>query len=329
MIRVRRLAAPLLAAASLAAGAHENLTALLTIEQRAPVTFEATWRVPAVQGAGAPDIVPRFPADCETLGRHEEVMAIGARVQHFSLRCARRLAAGSRIQFDGLAATNVDALVRLERMDGSSESLIARPRAPSVELGAVRRIDVAGYFALGVEHILTGVDHLLFIFCLVLLVRGVRPLVMTVTAFTVAHSITLALATLGWLQVAPAPVEATIALSILFLARELALPESAGAARRWPWIVAFCFGLLHGLGFAGALAEVGLPHDAVALALLLFNLGVEAGQLLFVGALLGAIALMAHARIEWPRWSIAVPAYAAGTISGFWWLQRMAAAVGA
>ncbi|HUL94457.1 MAG TPA: HupE/UreJ family protein [Usitatibacter sp.] len=322
-----RSLATLLLLASAAAHAHENLAALLAIEQRAPVTFEMTWRVPAVQGGAAPEITPRLPADCITLGHHEEVAAIGARVRHFSVRCDGRLEGGARIAFDGLPATNVDALVRIRRLDGSAESLIARPRAPWVEVGSVRHIDVAGYFALGVEHILLGLDHLLFVFCLVLLVGGVRRIVTTVTAFTVAHSLTLALATLGWLTVAPAPVEATIALSILFLARELALPRASGATRRWPWIVAFSFGLLHGLGFAGALAEVGLPRDAVAPALLLFNLGVEAGQLAFVAVVLGLLAAVARIRLAWPRWCLALPAYAAGTVSGFWWLQRVAAMV--
>ncbi len=183
---------------------------------------------------------------------------------------------------------------------------------------------VADYFGLGVMHILTGYDHLLFVLCLVLLADGIVPLLKTITAFTLAHSITLAAASLGLVHVPPAPVEASIALSIVFLARELIREGAAkGISVRWPWLVAFSFGLLHGLGFAGALSEVGLPAGDIPLALLLFNLGVEAGQLAFVSVVLGGWWCWRKWRFRQPAWGRAAVSYAVGTTSAFWMLQRL------
>jgi hypothetical protein len=166
----------------------------------------------------------------------------------------------------------------------------------------------------------------LFVLGLMLIVRSKWLLVKTITAFTVAHSITLGAATLGWVHVAQPPVEAVIALSILFLASELARQHrrDTGLTQRWPWIVAFTFGLLHGFGFAGALREVGLPESDIPLALLTFNVGVEVGQLLFVGAVLLALTALRRVFLRIPAWIHAAPAYGIGTMAAFWWLQRMA-----
>jgi hydrogenase/urease accessory protein HupE len=185
------------------------------------------------------------------------------------------------------------------------------------------------YTRLGIEHILTGFDHLLFVLALVLLVRGTRRLLWTVTAFTLAHSITLALATLGVIRVPGPPVEATIALSIVFVASEIVQQARGreGLAARKPWLVAFSFGLLHGLGFAGALAEVGLPQNAIPLALLFFNLGVEIGQLLFIAAVLLLARLaqrLAAGRIDPARASL-VAAYAIGGMASYWVIERVSA----
>ena len=182
------------------------------------------------------------------------------------------------------------------------------------------------YFALGVEHILGGIDHLLFVLCLLLIVKGKWLLVKTITAFTVAHSITLALATLGFVRVPQAPVEAVIALSILFLAVELVKQQQGKSdlAMRAPWIVAFIFGLLHGFGFAGALSEIGLPQADIPLALLMFNVGVEAGQLLFIVAVLLAIQLWKHVLNIEPPWLPRATAYVIGSVSAFWIISRVA-----
>lgn len=326
---VRVLALLALVGLQLPACAHENLPALLLLQERAPQLFDVSWRVPAAQGGAAPSIRPVLPADCEVQGAAREPDAPAARVREWQVRCAQSLGAGSQINFEGLPATMVDALVRLERADGGAESLVARPGQPVVELQgrSATKLDVPGYFALGLEHIGLGWDHLLFVLGLVLLVPRLAALFKTVTAFTLAHSLTLALAALGVLQVPSAPVEACIALSIVFVARELLRPDPASLVRRAPWVVAFGFGLLHGLGFAGALAGVGLPEHAIALALLLFNLGVEAGQLLFVALVLAALAAARRAPSLAARVSPALPAYAIGAVAACWCLQRTGAVI--
>ena len=182
----------------------------------------------------------------------------------------------------------------------------------------------ATYTALGMEHILLGIDHLLFVLALMLIISGWRKLVATITAFTVAHSITLGAATLGWVDVSQAPVEAVIALSILFVAAEIVHWRQGrpGITREKPWLVAFAFGLLHGFGFAGALNEIGLPEHAIPLALLFFNIGVELGQLVFVAAMLVLGALLK--RVNWPDWAWRVPVYGIGAMAGFWTIERLA-----
>jgi hydrogenase/urease accessory protein HupE len=221
-----------------------------------------------------------------------------------------------------------DVLVRSVRTDDSVQVARLTPSSPAFVLEATAGpLQVArAYTLLGIEHILGGIDHLLFVLGLMLIVRNKWTLVKTITAFTVAHSITLGAATLGWVHIAQPPVEAVIALSILFLASELAKQRRghAGLTERWPWIVAFTFGLLHGFGFAGALREVGLPESDIPLALLTFNVGVEIGQLLFVGAVLLALTALRRVFLRLPAWIQAAPAYGIGTMAAFWWLQRMA-----
>jgi hydrogenase/urease accessory protein HupE len=227
-----------------------------------------------------------------------------------------------------------DVLVRIQFLDGRVQTELLKPTQPALVVAErTSAWDVAGtYFALGVEHILTGVDHLLFVLGLMLIVKSGARLLKTVTAFTVAHSITLALATLGIVHVPQAPVEAVIALSIVFVANETAQRQrrdtgdatSPGFTARRPWLVAFVFGLLHGFGFAGALAEVGLPQVDIPLALLTFNVGVEAGQLSFIAAVLVVMAIAR--RIGWrgPHWLAPLPSYAIGTLAMFWVIRRVA-----
>jgi hydrogenase/urease accessory protein HupE len=176
---------------------------------------------------------------------------------------------------------------------------------------------------LGIEHILLGFDHLLFVLALLILVPNMHMLLWTVTSFTLAHSLTLAAATLGLVHVPQQPVEAVIALSILFVAMEIVHWRQGrpGITRRMPWLVAFTFGLLHGFGFAGALSDIGLPEHAIPLSLLFFNLGVEAGQLMFIAAVLLAWAVLG--RINWPQWAWRVPVYMIGSLAAFWTLERI------
>lgn len=219
-------------------------------------------------------------------------------------------------------------LVRVERLDGTVQVARVTPGAPSfvVEASPTAVEVAATYSTIGVEHIVLGIDHLLFVMALLLVVQGWGRLVTTITAFTLVHSVTLVAATLGWVSVAQQPVEAVIALSIVFVAGEIVHVGQgrASVTRRWPWIVAFVFGLLHGLGFAGALQEIGLPEQSMPLALLLFNVGVELGQLVFVGAALVTMRLLSRCPVRWPLWVKQLPAYGIGTVAVYWVLERTA-----
>ena len=231
------------------------------------------------------------------------------------------------VRIDGLESTMTDALVRIEFIDGGEWVGRLTPGAPQATIPARQGgWDVAAtYLKLGVEHIMLGVDHLLFVLALILIAPNTRQLIMAITAFTAAHSITLAAATLGFVNVPPPPVEAAIALSIAFVAAEIirAREGKAGIAARAPWLVAFAFGLLHGFGFAGALSEVGLPAGHIPLALLFFNVGVEIGQLLFVAVVLGLAALFRLARRPLPRWAALRSALSHWSLAMFWVIQRV------
>ena len=202
--------------------------------------------------------------------------------------------AGERIEFAGLQLTITDVLVRIQTRDGIVSTTLVRPNRPWIEIAtAPGLLAVAGAYVLhGIEHILFGFDHLLFVLALILIVRGRRMLLWTITAFTIAHSITLSLATLGLVHVPGPPVEAMIALSILLLACEIVRSQrgQVSMTAQWPWVVAFSFGLLHGFGFASALTQIGLPQSDIPLALFTFNVGVELGQLIFIAVILGLLA---------------------------------------
>jgi hydrogenase/urease accessory protein HupE len=310
--------------------AHESLPASLILNETTEHRFEVMWRVPQTQGQLL-SVSPAFPDDCQELEPPQAQQVAGARLLQWRVQCQHGLRSDAQIAFTGLHLTMIDVLVRITYLDGNSEAQVARPRTPSVVLGAVQHqgLEVSAYFGLGVEHILSGIDHLLFVLCLMLLVPSVAGLLKTITAFTLAHSVTLALSALEIIHVPQPPVEATIALSILFLARELARKDAAdGVAVRRPWAVAFVFGLLHGFGFAGALAEIGLPKEAISSALLLFNVGVETGQLMFVALVYPIVLLAQRWRSGWPRWTVPVPVYSVGAVSGFWFLQRIGPVLG-
>ena len=305
---------------------HEVRPAYLELRQTGATTWSVLWKVPA-QGDMRLSIHPRFPEGCARTGEPVAMMSRGAYAERTAIHCEAGLA-GRTIGIDGLRATMTDVLLRSVRSDGSVQVAHLTPLAPAAVIEAAPGMlqVTRTYMVLGVEHIFGGIDHLLFILGLLLLVGRGWMLVKTITAFTVAHSITLAGATLGWLQVPQAPTEAVIALSILFLASELAKKRQGrgGLMQGYPWLVSFLFGLLHGVGFAGALREVGLPEDDIPLALLSFNVGVEIGQLMFVGAVLLAFAAMRRQLARLPPWTRALPAYAVGTMAAFWSMQRMA-----
>ena len=309
------------------ARAHEVRPAYLELTQTSEDTFDVLWKVPARGGDMRFGLYLRLPPDCEDTTEPRGMFAGGAYIERWSVRHPEALV-GSTIHIDGLRTTITDVLVRIERLDGTTQVARLMPTHPSlvVEVSPTRWQVARTYLVLGVEHILLGVDHLLFVLALLLLAKGWKRLVATITAFTIAHSITLAAATLGFVHVPGPPVEAIIALSIVFVAAEIVHLRQGrpGVSARWPWIVAFAFGLLHGLGFAGALREVGLPQQAIPLALLFFNVGVEVGQLLFIAAV--AIIFRAASRIpiRFPRSFEVIPPYAIGGVAMFWVLQRVA-----
>ena len=261
----------LLAGFAPAAFAHEVRPAYLELRETGPETFDVLWKVPGGGENLRLGLHVELPADCTNPSEPRASMLDNAFTERWSARCAGGLTGGA-IHVAGLSATLTDVLVRLERHDGTTQVTRLTPSEPSfVVEAAPRALEVARtYFTLGVEHILLGVDHLLFVLALLLVTRGTARLIETITAFTVAHSITLALATLGQVRVPQTPVEAVIALSIVFVAAEIvrARRGAAGLTARAPWVVAFTFGLLHGFGFAGALSEVGLPQGQIPLALL-------------------------------------------------------------
>jgi hydrogenase/urease accessory protein HupE len=306
--------------------AHEVRPAYLEVSEDRPGEFSVLWKTP-VRGDMRLALDPVFSGPVEALTPVATRLTGAAAVQTWQVR-AESLR-GQTLRIAGLETTLTDTLVRISFADGSTWVQRLTPQQPAtvipVRPGAWA---IAGtYLGLGVEHILTGIDHLLFVLALLLLSTGTWQLVKTVTAFTAAHSITLGLATLGVVHVPSKPVEAVIALSIVFVAVEIVQARRGreGLAARMPWIVAFTFGLLHGFGFAGALGEVGLPQGHIPVALLFFNLGVEAGQLLFVAAMLALAAIARRIRIAWPGWAELVPPYAIGSLAMFWVVQRIAA----
>jgi hydrogenase/urease accessory protein HupE len=217
-------------------------------------------------------------------------------------------------------------VLRFEPIAGSPKTLRINGAAPSSVIPArqARSAVAAMYSRLGFEHIAFGFDHLLFVLCLLMLVSNLKRLLGAITAFTVAHSITLAGTTFGWLRLAISPVEACIALSIALVAAEVIKARSgkSSVVQRCPWVASFGFGLLHGFGFASALSDIGVPEDAVPLALLSFNLGVEVGQIVFVGIVLALMSLLRRYAPQPPAWAGRAPPYAAGVVASFWFIER-------
>jgi hypothetical protein len=307
--------------------AHEVRPAYLELREEAAGEFAVLFKTP-MRGDLRLALKPAFAAQTEALTPVTTRMTADAAVQTWRLRAIEPLH-GRAVGIAGLDGTMTDALVRIEFADGSSWTQRLTPQEPAASVPvresgwAVARV----YLKLGIEHILLGIDHLLFVVALLLLCRGPWPLVKTITAFTLAHSITLTLATLGFVHMPSRPVEALIALSIVVVAVEIvyAYRGQQSFAQKAPWLIAFVFGLLHGLGFAGALSEVGLPQAHIAVALLFFNAGVEIGQLLFVGAVLSLVAVLRSYKTMFPDWAKLVPPYAIGSVAAFWVFERIAA----
>ncbi len=339
-----------------AAQAHEFSPGYLEINMQADGKAEIVWKVPLVRGRPL-NITPVLPASCQAITPSATYALSNAVLERWTVDCGTAGLAGQTITIEGLEATPTDVLVRLQFADGRTTTTRLRPEETSfvVPEKLTRLAVVKTYLRLGVEHILFGFDHLLFVLTLLIIRLGVGPtadrgaagmgvmggsdtlkalqrrriwrLLMTLTAFTIAHSITLALSVLGYVDVPSAPIEAIIALSIVFVGAEIIYSREGRPSliERQPWLVAFIFGLLHGLDFAGALSEIGLPQNAIPIALFSFNAGVELGQVAFDAVVLVLLWRVSRLRIRWPMWAWRVPAYGIGSLAAFWCVQRVVA----
>ncbi|MEM1433409.1 MAG: HupE/UreJ family protein [Pseudomonadota bacterium] len=306
--------------------AHEVRPGYLKLEETVAGQFMVTWKQPVLDGRRLP-LEPQLPADCTELDRLPPERTPDALIERWTVACDLR---EGTITLLGLSRTLTDALLSIHYGNGDEQQLLLRPDAPAFDLESDSS-GVASYLVLGIEHLLFGIDHVLFVVLLVFYVQGAWPLLKTVTAFTVAHSLTLSAAALDWVRLPQGPVEAMIALSILYLARELMLPRERRSllTQQSPWLMAFAFGLLHGFGFAGALKDIGLPGDLLWLALLLFNVGVELGQLALIAVLLSG-AWLAQRLLQglpastdlWRQRLNGSALLGAGCIAGYWTIDR-------
>ena len=308
------------------ASADEIRPSLLDIKEQNTGLFAVTWKVPT-RGNKTLAITPQLPGSLELVGSPSVQAVPGASIEHATYKNNDTSLTGQTIVIEGLLAVQTDVLLLIQLQDGTQHSAILRPSSPEFTIPLeASKLQVAGdYWRMGTIHILEGVDHLLFVLALLLIVSGLGQLLKAVTAFTVAHSITLALATLGMVHVPAAPTEAIIALSILFLATEIVHKHNGqiSLTERYPWVIAFVFGLFHGLGFAGALSEIGVPQHEVPLALFMFNVGVETGQLLFIAVVLSLIALLKRLPLTAPPAAWRLLPYSIGSVAAFWMIDRV------
>ena len=313
--------------AASAASAHETRPAYLEIQETAPGHFSVLWRTPLMAGMRLP-VVLKLPDNVRDLREPRVEELADSIVERRWIDAGHNGLAGKRIDFTGLQMTITDVLVRVEMHDGRKWTTIAHPSQPWVEIAPSQTWAgvAATFIAQGIRHILFGADHLLFVLGLLLIVKDRWMLLRTVTAFTVAHSITLAIATLGYAEAPVLPLNAAIALSILFLGPEIVRSWRGGTSFtiEHPWAVAFAFGLLHGFGFASALTSTGLPRQDLPLALVSFNVGVELGQLGFIALIVALERSFRILEVRWPRWALLLPGYTVGSLGAFWTVQRIA-----
>lgn len=311
---------------SIAVKADEIRPALLDIREQNTGLFDVTWKVPT-RDDRVLAITPQLPDSLELFGSTSIQLVPGALIQRTTYKNNAGSLTGQTIAINGLSALQTDVLLLVQLQNDISYSAILRPGAPQYTIPLeASKLDVASdYWRMGTIHILEGVDHLLFVLALIILVTNRWKLFKTITAFTIAHSISLGLATLGFINMPPGPTEAVIALSILFLAVEIIHSRQGRASltAQYPWVVAFLFGLFHGLGFAGALSEIGLPQQEIPLALLMFNVGVETGQLLFVALVLVLLTLLQRLPVTLPQGAWRVLPYGIGSVAAFWTIDRL------
>jgi hydrogenase/urease accessory protein HupE len=307
--------------ASTSASAHPLAPALLELTEDISGKVEVLWKRSSLSVPGS-DIEPIVPGGCPTLSQPRFEKQGVAVLVRWTIDCGDRGLVGRPIRIDGLGPARIDTLVRIELTDGRQIQRVLRRGEPQmvVPSKASRSLVFIDYLAIGFDHILSGADHLLFIFGLFLLCGSTSALIKTITAFTVGHSITLSLAALGYSDLPSGPIEVLIAASVLALAVELARDEPEPTLmRRYPWPMALAFGLLHGMGFAGALREVGLPSGEIPMALFSFNIGIELGQLVFVVGLIALAPLVRRLPIPVPT---RAAVYAMGCLAAFWVFER-------
>ncbi len=304
---------------------HESQPGALEIKEIAPDTYQLIWRAPIYYGKPHPATL-QLPEEWQTIGQPTERRRADSIIFQRNFTTAGNGLDGRVIRFPGLETTITDVFIRVSRADGTTMTAVARPTKTWVELRGERPWPVTAreYLFLGFHHILLGIDHLLFVLGLLLIVRGSMRLFKTITSFTVAHSITLAIATLGYASTPLPPLNAAIALSILFLGPEIVRSRRGETSLtiRFPWLVAFAFGLLHGFGFASGLSTTGMPKAELPWALLWFNVGVELGQLVFVFLALGLVWSFKTLQVRWPGWALWLPGYTVGSLGAYWTIQR-------
>ena len=313
------------------ASTHEVRPGYLEIIEQEAGLYKVLWKAPSLSGLTM-QIEPVLPDECQdqtVISRHQ---LPGSRVERRIVMCGEDGLAGKTISIDGLSATITDVLVRVLHANGQSQTVLLKPHSASFQVTGVQPWTqlAMSYISLGTKHIVLGVDHLLFVLGLLLIVRNRWMLFKTITSFTVAHSITLGIATLGYASAPVPPLNAAIALSILFLGPEIVRSWRGVTSFtiRHPWVVAFAFGLLHGFGFASGLSTLGLPKAEIPVALLMFNIGVELGQIAFVLLILLLERSFRILEILWPRWAKMAPGYAVGTLGAYWTIQRTVILVG-
>ena len=308
---------------AVAAQGHEVRPAYLGMVETEANVFDVLWKQPMVGYMRLP-LEPDFPEHCTLVLQEVADVERAALIHQWRADCGEQGLVGQRLGIEGLSRTLTDVLVNIALLDGTTISRVLRPEDPYFTLDAGEGLAMLSYLTLGIEHLLLGVDHILFVIGLMFFISKPSTLIKTITGFTVAHSITLGLSALEIVRISQAPVEAVIALSIMFLAVERLRGTTDTITARHTWIVALVFGLLHGFGFAGALMDIGLPKSGALWALFLFNVGVEIGQLIVVAVALALIAVVRRTRVELPPWVIRVPLWGMGTVASYWLVSRVA-----
>lgn len=298
---------------------HETRPAYLEIEQLQGHQYQLAFRQPQISGRF---LGLEVTSDCILVGEQQQTVGGSALESRWVEDCGEVPITQAGLRVQGLERTLVDTLVLVRTADGQEATYVLTPKAPTMAAAAKGLSFLPAYFTLGVEHLVFGIDHVAFLLALMYLLRGFRKLVIAITSFTLAHSLTLALAALELVRVPQQPVEAIIALSILVVGYEVVAGKQRSLLNEKPWTLTFAFGLLHGLGFAGAMAEIGLPDKSALTALLLFNLGIEAGQLLIVALVAIGLGLIRAARLAPPAWVHLAPIYVICSLASYWFIDR-------